>query len=106
LLRTYLGEETGRRVRAGAVERGSVEGLHAVLWYADIRGFTQMSDFLPGPVIIDLLNNVFEGLTAPLRSRGGEVLKFLGDGMLATLPSRRGSAWKRAVARSTPPAKR
>jgi adenylate cyclase len=91
LLRTYLGEETGRRVRAGAIERGSVEGIHAVLWYADIRRFTTMTDSLPGPVIIDLLNNVFEGLTAPLRSRGGEVLKFLGDGMLAALPFEEGN---------------
>jgi hypothetical protein len=64
LLRIYLGAETGRRVHAGAVERGSVEGIHAVLWYADIRGFTLMSDSLPGPVIIPLLNNVFDGLTA------------------------------------------
>ena len=85
LLRTYLDEKTGRRVHAGAVERGSVESIHAVLWYADIRGFTPMSDSLLSRVIIDLLNNVFEILTAPLRSRGGEVLKFLGDGMLATL---------------------
>jgi adenylate cyclase len=91
LLRTYLGEETGGRVHAGAIERGSVEGIHAVLWYADIRGFTTMSDSLPGPVIIDLLNNLFEGLTAPLRSRGGEVLKFLGDGMLAALPFEEGN---------------
>ena len=91
MLRTYLGEETGRRVHAGAIERGSVESMHAVLWYADIRGFTPMSDSLPGPVIIDLLNNVFEALTAPLRSRGGEVLKFLGDGMLAALPFEEGN---------------
>jgi adenylate cyclase len=85
LLRTYLGEETGRRVHAGAIERGSVESIQAVLWYADIRGFTPMSDTLPGPAIIDLLNDVFEALTGPLRSRGGEVLKFLGDGMLAVV---------------------
>ena len=85
LLRTYLGEETGGRVHAGAIERGSVESIHAVLWYADIRGFTPTSDSSPGPVIIDLLNDTFEVLTAALRSCGGEVLKFLGDGMLATL---------------------
>jgi adenylate cyclase len=83
LLRTYLGEETGRRVHAGAIERGSVESIHAVLWYADIRGFTPTSDTSPGSVIIDLLDSVFEVLVAALRSRGGEVLKFLGDGMLA-----------------------
>jgi adenylate cyclase len=86
LLRTYLGEETGMRVHSGAIERGSCESIHAVLWYADIRGFTPASDIAPGAVIIDLLDNVFEALTAALRSRGGEVLKFLGDGMLATLP--------------------
>ena len=85
LLRTYLGEGTGGRVHAGAVERGSVESIHAVLWYADIRGFTPMSDSSPGPAIIDLLNGVFEVLTVALRACGGEVLKFLGDGMLATL---------------------
>lgn len=85
LLRTYLGEEPGRRVHAGAIERGSVESIKAALWYADIRGFTATSDSFPGPVIIDLLNNVFEVLTAALRSHGGEVLKFVGDGMLAIL---------------------
>jgi adenylate cyclase len=85
LLRTYLGEQTGRRVHAGAIERGSVETMHAVLWFADIRGFTPTSDASPGPFVIELLNSVFEVLAAALRSCGGEVLKFLGDGMLATL---------------------
>jgi adenylate cyclase len=100
LLRTYLGEETGRRVHAGAIDRGSVESVEAVLWYADIRGFTPLSDSLPGAVIIDLLNEVFEILTGTLRSRGGEVLKFLGDGMLAILSfseAERGPACRRAL---------
>jgi adenylate cyclase len=84
LLGTYLGEDAGRRVHAGAVERGSVSSLRAVLWYADIRGFTTASDAASGPDIIDLLNGVFETLTAVLRERGGQVLKFIGDAMLAT----------------------
>ena len=54
------------------------------IWYADIRGFTPISDAAPGPVIVDLLNDVFEILTASLRPRGGQVLKFIGDAMLAT----------------------
>jgi adenylate cyclase len=54
------------------------------LWYADIRGFTSTSDAAPGPAMIDLLNDVFETLTASLRSRGGQVLKFIGDALLAT----------------------
>jgi adenylate cyclase len=86
LLGTYLGEDAGRRVHAGSIMRGSVDKLRAVLWYADIRGFTQISDAAPGHVIVDLLNDVFEILTASLRPRGGQVLKFIGDGMLATFP--------------------
>jgi adenylate cyclase len=86
LLGTYLGEDAGRRVHSGAIMRGSVDKLHAVLWYADIRGFTPISDSAPGSVIVDLLNDVFESLTAALRARGGEVLKFIGDGMLAVFP--------------------
>ena len=84
LLGAYLGEDAGRRVHAGAIKRGSVSSLGAVLWYADIRGFTSTSDAAPGPVIVEMLNDVFETMTAALRSRGGQVLKFIGDGMLAT----------------------
>jgi adenylate cyclase len=84
LLGTYLGEDAGRRVHSGAVQRGSVNSLHAALWYADIRGFTAASDAAPGAAIIDLLNEVFETLTASLRARGGQVLKFIGDALLAT----------------------
>jgi adenylate cyclase len=84
LLGTYLGEDAGRRVHSGAIERGSCSSLRAVLWYADIRGFTPASDAAPGPVIVELLNDVFETLTAALRPRGGQVLKFIGDGLLAT----------------------
>jgi adenylate cyclase len=86
LLATYLGEDAGRRVHAGSIMRGSLDNLRAVLWYADIRGFTAVSDSAPGPVVVELLNDVFEILTAPLRERGGQVLKFIGDGMLAIFP--------------------
>jgi adenylate cyclase len=86
LLGAYLGGDAGRRVHAGAVERGSVESIRAVLWYADIRGFTAIADATPGLIVIELLNAIFEVLTAALRPRGGQVLKFLGDGMLAIFP--------------------
>ncbi len=86
LLGAYLGGDAGGRVHAGAVERGSVESVRAVLWYADVRGFTAIADTTPGLVVIELLNAIFETLTASLRRRGGQVLKFLGDGMLAIFP--------------------
>jgi adenylate cyclase len=86
LLGAYLGADAGGRVHAGAVERGSVESIRAVLWYADIRAFTAFADTTPGAAVVELLDEVFETLTASLRSRGGQVLKFLGDGMLAIFP--------------------
>ena len=86
LLAAYLGDDAGRRVHSGAIERGSAESLRAVLWYADIRGFTGIADVTAGDATVELLNEVFETLTASLRRRGGQVLKFMGDGMLATFP--------------------
>ena len=86
LLAAYLGEDAGRRVHAGAVERGSVEAIRAVLWYADLRGSTAIADEMPGPAVIELLDEVFETLAASLRPRGAQILKFLGDGMLAIFP--------------------
>jgi adenylate cyclase len=86
LLEAYLGGDAGRRVHAGAVERGSVESIRAVLWFADMRGFTKLADSTAGLEVIELLDDVFETLTAPLRPRGGQVLKFMGDGMLAIFP--------------------
>jgi adenylate cyclase len=83
LLETYLGEDAGQRVHAGSIMRGSLDTLRAVIWYADIRGFTPLSDSAPGPMVVELLNDVFEVLTASLRSHDGQVLKFIGDGMLA-----------------------
>jgi adenylate cyclase len=83
LLCTYLGGDAGRRVHAGSIMRGSVDKLNAVIWYADIRGFTPISDSAPGPMVVELLNDMFEALAAALRPRGGQVLKFIGDAMLA-----------------------
>ncbi len=86
LLAAYLGADAGRRVHAGAVERGSVAAIRAVLWYADIRGFTALADRMPGAAVIALLDDVFETLAAALRPHEAQILKFLGDGMLAIFP--------------------
>jgi adenylate cyclase len=100
LLQAYLGADAGRRVHAGAVERGSVESIRAVLWFADIRSFTAIADTTAGEEVIEFLDDVFETLTASLRPCGGEVLKFLGDGMLAIFPfedATRGQTCRRAL---------
>ena len=85
LLQTYLGGDAGRRVHAGAIKRGSVERIRATLWYADIRGFTSIAEAAP-ELLVDLLDEMFEVLTDTLRKRGGQVLKFIGDGLLAIFP--------------------
>lgn len=86
LLDTYLGHQAGARVLKGQIKRGDVETLRAVIWYADLRGFTALSDALPRDEIVALLNGYFERLTAPITQHGGQVLKFIGDGILAIFP--------------------
>ena len=86
LLNVYLGALTGRRVLEGAIRRGQLETIHAVLWYCDLRGFTNLSDTLPHDELITLLNEYFEAVGQPVIARGGEILKFIGDAMLAIFP--------------------
>jgi adenylate cyclase len=82
----YLGPQTGRRVLAGDITRGSGETIRAVLLFADLRGFTALSERLPASEVIELLNAYFERVVAPIHAHGGEVLKFMGDGLLAIFP--------------------
>jgi adenylate cyclase len=90
MLAVYLGEQTGQRVLQGSIRRGQLDTIHAVLWYCDLRGFTAMSDALPSDELIELLNAYFEAVAGPVMARGGEVLKFIGDAMLAIFPLERG----------------
>lgn len=86
LLGVYLGQQTGRRVLAGDIIRGSGETIRAVLLFADLRGFTALSDRVPAAKVIEILNGYFERVVTPIHAKGGEVLKFIGDGLLAIFP--------------------
>jgi adenylate cyclase len=86
LLGVYLGQQTGQRVLAGDITRGSGETIRAVLLFADLRGFTALSDRLPAAKVIEILNGYFERVVDPIHAKGGEVLKFIGDGLLAIFP--------------------
>jgi adenylate cyclase len=92
VVKTYLGEDAGRRVLRGEVRRGSGEVIEAAILFADIRGFTELTENLPGPDVIDLLNGYFESVIEPVEGHGGQVLKLIGDGMLAIFPLGRGGA--------------
>jgi adenylate cyclase len=86
VLKAYLGPQTGRKVLAGQIRRGSGESIAAVLWSSDLRRFTQMSDRLPGESLIGILNDLFDLQAKAIARHGGEILKFIGDGLLAIFP--------------------
>ena len=86
LLDAYVGPRTGRKILNGTVKRGDGDEINAVLWYCDLRDFTGMSERLPRDELIALLNDYFEQMAAPVEAHGGEILKFIGDAILAIFP--------------------
>jgi len=83
LLDAYLGHQVGERILGGQIRRGDTEAIRAVIWLSDMRGFTGLSDRLPPQTLIDLLNRYFDCQVPVILEHGGEVLKFMGDGLLA-----------------------
>ena len=86
LLDTYVGHQSGERILAGRIRRGATEMIRAVIWLSDLRGFTQMTERLPGPTVIAMLNRYYDCQIPPILECGGEVLKLIGDGLLAIFP--------------------
>ena len=86
VLDAYLGQRIGKRVLAGDIKRGFGETIDAVIWVSDMRDFTSLSDRIDSSDMIRLLNAFFEALVDAVHGQGGEVLKFVGDGMLAIFP--------------------
>jgi adenylate cyclase len=83
VLGTYLGSDAGHRVLAGAIERGSAEAIRAIIWFSDLRGFTRLTDRLPRDAVIAALDDYLEAMAAPVHANNGQILKILGDGLLA-----------------------
>jgi adenylate cyclase len=86
LLETYVGHRPGERILAGQIRRGHTETMNAAIWLSDLRGFTRLSDRLPSEIVVDILNRYFDCQVEAITRRGGEVLKFMGDGLLAVFP--------------------
>lgn len=86
VLDAYVGRRAGARVLRGEVLRGEGEHVDAVIWVSDLRNFTGLSDRLPDAEMIGLLNAYFERMVGAILEHGGEVLKFIGDGLLAIFP--------------------
>jgi adenylate cyclase len=87
LLDTYLGPQAGRRILAGQIKRAEGERMRAVIMVTDLRNFTGLSDRLPGDAVIALLDDYFDAMVPPIQEAGGEILKFMGDGVLAIFPA-------------------
>ncbi|MBR0697732.1 adenylate/guanylate cyclase domain-containing protein [Bradyrhizobium lablabi] len=86
LLETYVGSHAGELILAGATRRGAGTTVRAAIMICDLRDFTKISDNWPRDDVIDLLNGYFDAMSEPIARHGGEILKFIGDGLLAIFP--------------------
>jgi len=99
LVETYLGRDPGRRVLQGRIARGVAERIEAVLWFSDLSGYTRISDTASPGDIIPLLNHYAEAIISAIHEQGGDVLKLMGDGLLAIFTAEdRGRACDAALA--------
>ena len=86
LSRVYVGQDPGRRVCEGMVGLGAVVSMEAAIWFSDLRGFTTMSEGMTAEQLVDALNAYFETVVGAIYAEGGEVLKYIGDAVLAIFP--------------------
>lgn len=86
LLDNYVGARAGSRILAGQIRRGHTETMNAAIWLSDLRGFTKLSDRLSSEAVVQILNAYFDCQVPHILAHGGEVLKFMGDGLLAVFP--------------------
>jgi adenylate cyclase len=86
ILSAYVGRNSGDQILQGRVHRGDGEEIDAAILFADLIGFTALSNTLTGQEIVSLLNDSFDIMVPPVEAHGGEILKFLGDGFFAIFP--------------------
>lgn len=86
-LATYLGEATSQKVLNGKIVRGDGETVSAVVLFADLKGFTALSNRMASSEVLKLLNRFFAVIDQAVSSNNGEILKFLGDGVLVIFPT-------------------
>jgi adenylate cyclase len=96
VLTAYVGRDAGARVLAGQIRRGDTELIDAAIWFSDMRGFSTLSNQKQPREVIDLLNELFDCQVPAIEEHGGEVLKFIGDGLLAIFAPKPGEDELRA----------
>ncbi|MEM8812930.1 MAG: adenylate/guanylate cyclase domain-containing protein [Pseudomonadota bacterium] len=90
--RIYVGEEPHKRILSGDVHRGEVTGIRSAILFADMRGFTSLTANMTAEETTALLNDYFDCVVPAVEAEGGEVLKFMGDGVLAIVRDDEGAA--------------
>ena len=98
VLETYVGKRSGARVLGGNIRRGDGDEIDAAIMFCDLRGSTLLEETLPRDKYIKLLNRFFETTSDVVHENGGEVLKFIGDAVLAVFPAGQNPAEARAQA--------
>jgi adenylate cyclase len=100
VLRIYVGNEPHRAILSGTIRRGQVSRIRSAILFADMRDYTRLTATLSPEAAVQLLNGYFDCLVPPIEAEGGEVLKYMGDGLLAIFRERgddRGSAAQAAL---------
>ncbi len=92
ILKIYVGREPGAQILSGNTKRGQVSRISAAMLLADLRHFTDLSNRLPERKLVKVLNAFFDCMVPPIVDEGGEVLKFIGDAVLAIFPQSDGMA--------------
>lgn len=92
VLGAYIGKDAGQRVMNGDIDRGNLHRIRAVIVIADLRGFTRLSESVTRVELGEILDKYLEAMVRPIETYGGEVLKFLGDGILAVFEIEEGKA--------------
>ena len=106
VLRIYVGDEPHRAILSGAIRRGQVSRIRSAILFADMRNYTGLTANLSPEEAVRLLNSYFDCLVPPIEAEGGEVLKYMGDGLLAIFRERgedRGSATQSALTAASKP---
>jgi adenylate cyclase len=98
IARTYIGRDPGQRVCGGMIELGQVVEIEGAIWFSDIRGFTRMSETLAPAELLAKLNAYYKAVVGAIYAHGGEVLKFMGDAVLAIFPAQSLNGPERACA--------
>lgn len=97
LMAVYLGLLPAQKVLAGKVKPGDVDAISSAVWFSDLRGYTDLSESVDPTTLVDWMNQYFETISAPIIENGGEILKYMGDAVLAIFPVENGEHKKAAL---------